>query len=388
VLGLVIAIGAFAIDMYIPGFAAIARDLKTDPGTVQQSMTSYFLALAVGQVIYGPISDTVGRRLPLFCGLGLFVLASIGAALCQSIELLIVARFVQGLGAAATAVIPLAIIRDEHTGPAAARLLSLAILALSISPVLAPVFGGFLAEYFSWRLIFVVLIAICLAVVALILVALPETLPPRRRVSAHPRAIASTYLMLLGSRRFMAPIMAAAFAQAVLFVFISASPFVFVTLHRVSPTFYGMLFALHAMSLIGITQFNAPMMRYFGAWRLIGIGAVVLSLAGLVLIGLVASGMTLLWPLVALTITMFLAMGLVMAPSFLTAMEPFGEVAGAAAAIGAGFEFCCSSVTVFIMGLCADGSARPMTGFMAFSACMALIGWLLIPRDSVQEVAA
>jgi DHA1 family bicyclomycin/chloramphenicol resistance-like MFS transporter len=120
VLGLTIAVGAFAIDMYIPGFAAIARDLKTDPGTVELSMTSFFVALAIGQVIYGPVSDALGRKGPTFVGLGIFAVASVGAAFAPTIGILIVSRFFQGLGAAATAVIPMAVIRDEYTGPDAA----------------------------------------------------------------------------------------------------------------------------------------------------------------------------------------------------------------------------------------------------------------------------
>jgi DHA1 family bicyclomycin/chloramphenicol resistance-like MFS transporter len=141
VLGLLIAVGAFAIDIYILGFAAIARDLHTDPGTVQLSMTSFFGALAIGQVIYGPVSDAIGGRRPIFAGFALFIAASMLAAFAPSIDALIATRFVQGLGAAATSVVPMAVIRDQHTGPEAARLLSLALASLSISPILAPVFG-------------------------------------------------------------------------------------------------------------------------------------------------------------------------------------------------------------------------------------------------------
>jgi DHA1 family bicyclomycin/chloramphenicol resistance-like MFS transporter len=296
VLGLLIAVGAFAIDMYIPGFAAIAADLHTDPGTVQLSMTSFFVALALGQVIYGPVSDAVGRRAPILAGLGLFMLASAAAAFAPTIGLLIAARFVQGLGAAATAVVPMAVIRDEYTGPDAAKVLSLAMLSLSVSPILAPVFGGLLVQYTSWRVIFGVLIVICAAVGAMVLRLLPETHPRARRVSARPLSILLTYRGLVRDRRFIVPIMIASCGQAVLFVFISGSPFVFVTLHRVPPTTYGLLFALHAIAIIGISQFNAPMLRAFGARRLIGGASILLTAAAVGLAALVAGGMTALWP--------------------------------------------------------------------------------------------
>jgi DHA1 family bicyclomycin/chloramphenicol resistance-like MFS transporter len=382
VLGLTIAVGAFAIDMYIPGFAAIARDLHTHPGTVELSMTSFFVALAIGQVIYGPVSDTLGRKGPTFVGLGIFAIASVGAAFAPSIGVLIASRFFQGLGAAATAVIPMAVIRDEYTGPDAARLLSLAMLALSVSPILAPVLGGLLVQYTSWRLIFVVLIIITLTVVVMVWKMLPETLPPAQRISGRPLAILTTYGRLLRNRNFILPVCIAGFGQAVLFSFIAGSPFVFVTLHRVPPTIYGILFALHAIAVIGMSQFNAPMMRHFGTRRLIGGGTSALAVASLLLAGLVFGGMTALWPFILLTITLFTCLGVILAPAFLTAMEPFGATAGAAAALGVGMEFTISSVTTAMMGLTADGTARPMVGFIALVACCSFLTWVVFMKST------
>jgi MFS transporter, DHA1 family, multidrug resistance protein len=385
VLGLLIAIGAFAIDMYIPGFAAIAADLHTDPGTVQLSMTSFFVALGAGQIIYGPVSDAIGRRLPIFVGLGIFAVASVSAAFAPSIETLIVSRFFQGLGAAAAFVVPMAVIRDEYTGPDAARLLSLAMLSLSVSPILAPVFGGFLVQYTSWRLIFGVLIVICAAVTVMVWFLLPETLAPADRVSARPVLILVTYGRLLRNRAFMAPIMIAAFGQAILFTFISGSPFVIVTLYHLSPTTFGILFACHAIALIGISQFNAPMMRKFGTPRLLGGAAFATVVATITLAILVFSGMTLLWPFIALTLFIFTCLGLILAPAFLTAMEPMGAIAGAAAAIGSCVEFACSSIITALMGLMADGTARPMVGFLAFSACGIVASWIVFIRTPLRS---
>jgi len=387
VLGLLIAVGAFAIDMYIPGFAAIARELHTDPGTVQLSMTSFFAALAIGQLVYGPVSDALGRRRPIFAGLGLFLVGCVAAGLAPSIGLLIAARFLQGLGAAATAVIPMAVIRDEHTGPEAARLLSLAIGALSISPILAPVFGGLLVQYTSWRLIFVVLIAIGAAVWLMVARQLPETLPQAQRVPFRSVGILLTYRRLLGDRRFLAPIAIAACAQAVLFIFIAGSPFVFVTLHGLTPSAFGMLFALHAICLIGPSQLNAPLLRRFGARRLIGVSALVLGLAALGFASLVFGGLAALWPLVLMTLLMFLSLGQILGPAFLTAMEPFGAVAGAAAAIGAGTEFTFSSVTTFLMSIAADGTARPMAAALLVATCGALVGWACLRVEALQPAS-
>ena len=373
VLGLIIAVGAFAIDMYIPGFSAIARDLHTDPGTVQLSMTSFFVALAVGQIVYGPVSDAVGRRGPIFAGLVLFVIGSVLAALAPGIGLLIAARFVQGIGAAATAVVPMAIVRDQHTGPEAARLLALAMAALSVSPILAPVFGGFLVQYTSWRMIFVVLIAIACAAALLVACALPETWPASRRTRLRPLDIVLTYGRLLRNPRFIVPIGAAAAGQAVLFVFLAGASFIFVTLHGLSPTQFGVLFALHAICFIGMSQFNAPMMRRFGAIRLVLGGTALLALASLGFAVLAWSASGPFWPLVALTLTMFACLGVVLGPAFLTAMEPFGANAGAAAALGAGLEFSASSTTTLLMSLAADNTARPMAIALAAAANISLV---------------
>jgi DHA1 family bicyclomycin/chloramphenicol resistance-like MFS transporter len=381
VLGLLVAVGAFAIDMYIPGFAAITRDLHTDPGTVQLSMTSFFVALALGQIVYGPISDAVGRKPPLYAGLAFFIGASAAAAFAPSIGMLILARFFQGFGAAATSVVPLAIVRDEYTGPDAARLLSLATLALSVSPILAPVFGGVLVQYTSWRAIFAALIVISAAAIGMTYKFLPETLPSAARVSARPVRILFTYGRLICTRRFILPIMMGGCAQVVLFVFISGAPFVFVTLHGLPPTAFGLIFAVHAMSLIGVAQFTAPLMRRFGTIRLLGGASLALAIGAVALLGVVFSGEASLWPLCIATVAMFFSLGLIGGPAFLLALEPFGAIAGAAAAIGAGLEFACSSVMTALLGVSANGTARPLAVFMALAAFGTMAFWAMIYAD-------
>jgi DHA1 family bicyclomycin/chloramphenicol resistance-like MFS transporter len=375
VLGLLIAVGAFAIDMFIPGFAAIARDLHTNPGNVQLTMTAYFLSLALGQVIYGPLSDAYGRRRPIFAGLAIFAVSSVAAAFAPTIGALIAARFFQGLGAASTAVVPMAVISDEHTGPDAAKLLSLAMLALSVSPILAPTFGGILAQYLSWRLIFGVLTLISVQAGLMVWFVLPETLPPERRVGTGPRRMFAAYGRLIADRRFTVPLLIAGCAQAVLLVFISGSPFVFVTLHGVKPAAYGALFACHAAVLIGISQFNAALLRRFGVRRLLGAACTVLVIAGFLLACLICLGMHALWPLIALTLTMFICLGLILAPAFLNAVESFTATAGAAAALCVALELTISTTATFILSMLADGTARPMVIIMACASAGSFGAW-------------
>jgi DHA1 family bicyclomycin/chloramphenicol resistance-like MFS transporter len=384
VLGLLIAVGALAVDMYIPGFAAIARDLHTDPGRVQLSMTAYFLAIACGQILFGPLSDAVGRRRPIFAGLALFGIGSVWAAFAPSIGSLIAARTVQGLGGAATGVIPMAVIRDEHGGPDAARLLSLAMLSLSVSPVLAPTLGGLLVQCASWRVIFAVLAFVTLAAALMVVRLLPETLPPARRVATGPRRLAVTYARLLADRRFLIPILLAGSGQSVLLLFISGSPFVLVTLHGLKPAVYGAVFAAHAMALIGISQFNAVLMQRFGVTRLLGAATAAMAIAAIALAGLVLAGMTALWPFLALTLFMFTCLGLVLAPAFLTALEPFGAIAGAASAIGVALELCLSSAATIALAWTGNGTARPLATLIALSATAAFTAWLAMVMRPAQ----
>jgi len=214
---------------------------------------------------------------------------------------------------------------------------------------------------------------------------LPETLPPAARVALHPLRILFTYGRLIGTKKFILPIMVGGCAQVVLFVFISSAPFVFVTLHGVKPTMFGVLFACHAIALIGFSQFNAPLMRRFGTLRLLGGSCVLLALASVGLAAVVFSGVTQLWPVVAVTLTIFFALAPIGGPAFLLAMEPFGAIAGAAAAIGAGLEFACSSVVTALLGLSADGTARPLAVFILLGAFGSLGFWVAIVKGGVVE---
>ncbi len=318
---------------------------------------------------------------PTYAGLVIFIIASIGAAFAPSIQFLILSRFFQGLGAAATAVIPMAIVRDEHTGPDAARLLSLAMLALSVSPILAPVLGGLVVQYTLLAADFPYSHPHYARRHGDGLALLPETLPPDAPGEWPAARILANYGRLTRHRIFILPILIAGFAQSVLFSFISGSPFVFVSLHHLRPTTYGVLFAFHAMALIGVSQFNAPLMRRLGARRLLGgRPPPPARQQPCCLPVLVFAGMTLLWPFVALTLTIFFCLGLILAPAFLTAMEPFGATAGAAAALGVGLEFTMSSVTTALMGLAADGTARPMAGSIAIVACGSFAAWCIFMK--------
>ena len=202
-LGLLSAIGPFAIDMYLPALPAIGQSLHADIGAVQMSLTAFFLSLGAGQLLYGPISDMVGRKPPLYAGLLLFALASIGCALATDIQTLIVLRFIQGLGAAAGMAIPRAVVRDLHTGTDAARLMSLLMLVFSVSPILAPLAGSAVIAFSGWRGVFWAVTIAALVGLVLLSTQLDETRPASERSGSGLESAMSAYRRLLGDRNFL-----------------------------------------------------------------------------------------------------------------------------------------------------------------------------------------
>jgi DHA1 family bicyclomycin/chloramphenicol resistance-like MFS transporter len=217
VLGTIIALGALGIDTYLPAFPAIAASLGVDEGSVQLSLVSYFLALAVGQTIYGPLSDRIGRRPPLLFGFAVFVLGSVGAALSSSIEMLVGMRFIQGLGACGGMVIPRAVVRDVRSGEEAARLFALMLLVLGVSPILAPLLGSLLLTWLPWQADFWFLAGFGLCCLTMTVFFLEETNPPFRRTSGGIGKAFRSYGRLLVDRWFMTTVLIGGFSQAVVF---------------------------------------------------------------------------------------------------------------------------------------------------------------------------
>src|SRR5579862_743623 len=203
ILGLLAAIGPFAIDMYIPALPTIATDLGASTAATQMTLTVFFIGFGLCQIIYGPVSDMVGRKPPLYVGLALFTAGSIGGALAGNIEWLVLFRFVQGLGASSMMVIVRAIIRDLHTGVEATRLMSLVMLVFSVSPILAPLTGSALIVPFGWRAVFVAVVLAAFLSLALVIGFLPETRPHHERVSISLANLVNGFARLITDWRFL-----------------------------------------------------------------------------------------------------------------------------------------------------------------------------------------
>lgn len=384
-LGLLSAVGPIAIDMYMPGLPVIAADLGTDVGAAQLTLVSFFLALALGQPLYGPLADAYGRRAPLIGGLILFVGASVGCVFTDDVTTLIVLRFVQGFGICSVAVINRAVIRDLYTGPEAARLLALTFLVLGVSPLLAPMAGTFLIAAFSWRSVFWVFAFVGLLGLAVVLWMLPETLPPEKRDRRSLIRAFSGYGALLADRRFMALTAITGLVQTVLFSFVVGSAFFFMGVHGLPPWHYSILFATCAVVGIGLAQFSAPAMRSMGAERLVIVAVAVTSAGSLAFLIMTIAGIAPLFLSLPLIWITFAGLAFVMAPGTVLALDPYGEQAGTASALMGTLQFGMSAIGAGIVSVLFDGSAVPLAATMAASAGLALlITWrTLSPRPAI-----
>ena len=372
VIGMLSAIGPFAIDMYLPAFPAIARELQVDVSAVQMSLMSFFAAVAVCQIIYGPLSDRFGRKPPLYVGLTLFVLGGIGCSFAQNAEMLIAFRFLQGVGSCATMVIPRAIIRDLHTGHEAARLMATTMLVFSVSPILAPLAGSALAEFFSWRVIFWAIAIIGVGGLAVVLFLLPET----RKAEEGKKGVAQafgTYKSLLKDKHFLGLAFIGGFSQASFFAYLAGSSVIFIEHFGLTPSAYSMVFASNAIAFIGSAQFNSFFMRRFGAERVVR--TAIAGFAGLVclLFVLTVAGVDnpfVLWGLLFLS---FGCLGYVIPSTAVLALENHGAIAGTASALMGTLQLSTGAVMIVLVSAFYNGTPLSMVttivvcGIVAFT---------------------
>ncbi len=387
VLGLLSAVGPFAIDMYLPALPAIGQSLSAGIGDVQLSLTAFFLALGLGQLLYGPVSDRVGRKPPLYFGLGLFAAASVGCALATDIHVLIGLRFVQGLGAAAGMAIPRAVVRDLHTGTDAARLMSLLMLVFSVSPILAPLAGSAVIAVTDWRGVFWVVALLAAASLAMIRIVLTETLPAAQR-TGNGRALRA-YALLLRDGRYLGLVFIGSFAMGGFFVYLANSPFVLIDHYGLTPAMYSLAFSLNAVAFVGAAQLNGALGERFGLERVV---RVAVSASGLVMTAMLVyylAGGDALGVLVVLYFVSSAFMGLVIPTTAVLALDDHGPIAGTASALLGTLQMLTGALMMAGIGLFTDGRPLPMVAGMAGGALVALVlSWFTLgSRRSVACLA-
>lgn len=387
ILGLLSAIGPFAIDMYLPALPEIGASLGADVGAVQWSLTAFFIAIGVGQLFYGPVSDMVGRKAPLYVGLTLFTLASAGCALASDIQTLVALRFVQGLGAAAGMAIPRAVVRDLHTGTEAARLMSLLMLVFSISPLLAPLAGSGVIAVAGWRAVFWVVAVAAVAGLVLVFRGLKETRAAAdRRESSLASALAG-YWLLLRDRHYLGLVFIGGCSIAGFFVYLASSPFVLINHYGLTPVQYSLAFSVNAAAFFAAAQFTAHLGRRFG---LVPTVKVAVTGAGAVMVTMLTYYLTGGDRLAVLLGLYFVAsglMGLVIPTTSVLALEAHGAIAGTASALLGTLQMLIGAAAMGVVGLFSNGKPLPMVVGMASGALMGLaITWITLGRPRTRPV--
>jgi DHA1 family bicyclomycin/chloramphenicol resistance-like MFS transporter len=372
ILGALTAFAPLAIDFYLPSFPALAQAFATDVEHVQYSLAAYFIGLAIGQLLYGPLADRFGRRPPLLFGVALFTLASFVCALAPSLDWLIAARFVQALGGCAGMVVARAVVRDLCNPVNSAKVFSQLMLVMGLAPILAPAAGGALLALSGWQAIFVCLglfAALCLLLVVLWL---PETRPQ----DAPPAPLAGAlgqYRRLLADRAFIGHALTGGLAMAAMFAYIAGSPFVFIDLYGVPAQQYGWLFGGNAAGFVLVAQFNSRLLRRRGPGFWVPRGVAFYLLCALALFGVALWQPAALWSLLVPLFCCIATLGMVLPNASACAMAGQGAHAGSASALLGSLQFAIAALAASLVGVLHDGTARPMALVMLVCASGALL---------------
>ena len=333
ILGALSTISPFAIDMYLPAFPEIATALDTSTARVSLSIASYFAGMAAGQLFYGPLLDRFGRKLPLYAGLILFIAASILCLCSRSVEWLVAMRFVQALGGCAAQVAAMAMVRDFFHANETAKIISLLILILSVSPLLAPSVGVFVAVHLGWQWVFIVLSLFVILMLAVCWWQLPQGHKPDRTVSLRPLPILRNYALVLREPQFITYALSGAFAFSGLLVYVASSPIIFMEVFHVSAQQFGAIFAGLATGFVGSNQINVFLLRKFSSEQIFRATLLlVCPVALLLLVGTICGWFGLPATLVLLFIALS-SLGLAFPNAAALALVPFDRNIGSASAM-------------------------------------------------------
>jgi DHA1 family bicyclomycin/chloramphenicol resistance-like MFS transporter len=382
------AIGALSIDMYLPSFPAMAKDLGVGANMVQLTLASFLVGLAVGQLFYGPLSDRFGRKPPLYIGIGLYVLVSFACIFVSDVKTLIVLRFFQGLGGCGGFVISRAAIRDKMGAEGSARAFSLMMLVFGLAPILAPLFGGLVLTLWGWRAIFVTLTLFATCCLIAVHYVMEETLDIRHAAPLHLGRVCGQYWRLLQDRQFMSYALCGGLVQAGLFAYIAGSPYVLIELHGIPPQYYGLVFGGNAIGLIGASQINARLIRKHSLDRILKYALTIVATVSLASALLVAAGVNSL-PLLLIGLFLYLSCyGMISPNSIAIVLKYQGKQAGTASALMGTLQFGLGVLSGVCMSVWHEPSALPLTSMMALCGVSAFLLYHLVARKQLPPDAA
>lgn len=373
ILGSLTALGPFSIDMYLPGFPAIANDLKTSTASVGLSLSSYFIGISAGQLLYGPLLDKFGRKKPLFIGLLVYILASAGCAFAYSINALIGLRFIQALGSCAATVASVAMVRDLFPLKDNAKVFALLMLVLGVSPMIAPTLGGYVTVAFGWHSIFLILLGLGVFNLILSWLWLPNSYKPDTSISLKPKPIINGFWTVFIDPLFYTYTLTGALAFSGLFAYISGSPLIFIEIFQVKEETYGWIFALLSLGFIGSSQVNTLLLRRYTSQQLIYTALIIQTVTALIFLTASINGWLGLTETTALLFVFLCCLGFVSPNASALSLLPFSKNAGTASALMGAIQMGVGALASLGVSLFNVKSAVPTVSIMTFTSIAALI---------------
>lgn len=387
VLGALTALGPFTIDLYLPAFPQVEADLAVSTATIQLTLTATTIGFAFGQLLVGPWSDKVGRRLPLILATSVHVLASLGVALAPDIAWLMAFRVLQGFGAAAGGVVAMATVRDLFGGYPLVRMLSRLALVNGVAPIAAPVIGSQLLLVMPWRGLFVVLAAYGVIVLIAASLLIVETLPPARRVDPGHASIGDRYRVLFADRVFIGVAIIGGMSFSGLFAYLSASPFLFQQVYGLDPQGYGLLFAVNSIGVVAGVQVSARLAKRIAPQWILSVSTLVLlgSAIAIIVLDLAGAGF---WGTVVPLWFFITACGFGFPMVQALALANHGKEAGTAASLLGAMNFGLAGLLSPIVGLFGISNAVPMGVVMAATSVVSIASlWLIVRPRTVPALS-
>ncbi|OXB00257.1 multidrug effflux MFS transporter [Flavobacterium pectinovorum] len=374
ILGSLTALGPFSIDMYLPGFSGIAKDLHTTVAKVSMSLSSYFIGISAGQLLYGPLLDRFGRKMPLFIGLLVYIIASLGCVYVTDIDAFIFLRFIQAIGSCAATVASVAMVRDLFPVKDIPKVFSLLMLVLGLSPMLAPTIGGYVTEDYGWHTVFFILMCMGIAILIAAQVGLPNSFKPDTSISLKPKPIINNFLKVLKEPQFYTYAFTGSIAFSGLFTYVAASPIIFMDIYHVDAKTYGWIFAfMSSVSFIGSSQLNSVLLKRFSSEQMIFGALIAQSVISIVFLILALNNLL---GLYETSIMLFLFLGCLGISNPNTAgltMAPFAKNAGSASALMGAIQLGLGALASFAVGVFVKNSVAPMVIIMTATTIIAFI---------------
>jgi DHA1 family bicyclomycin/chloramphenicol resistance-like MFS transporter len=373
ILGALATISPFSIDMYLPGFPAIAKDLNTTIDKVQLSLTAYLVGISIGQILYGPLLDRFGRKAPLYVGLFIYVAASVGCAFTHSVSALIAMRFLQALGGCAGIVAAQALVRDLFPVRQTAQAFSMITLVIAVSPMIAPTVGGYVTAAFGWSSIFLVLACITLGIIGAVYFLLPTGKIADASMSLMPKAVLSNFYSVVRQPQFLIYTAAGGLATAAPFAYIAGSSDVFINIYQFTEQQYGWIFAFLAFAVIGPTQLNHVLLKKFRSEQIIKATLIYQTLVGILLTIGVYYGWYGKYALIGLMFVFLTGQGLIGPNASALSLAPFTRQAGIASALMGSWRLGAGGIVSAIVSFLHNNTPLPMVGMMGACALVSLL---------------